>query len=114
MKITVTTGVRIAADYPDRYIARSFAALAPDVEIDPEQVWTAGNRVDSLAGDLASDRCATQWQKDLRRELDIAEAPSVSVGDIVVLHTDAGVYLGGWRCASCGWDVLDAEPVAGP
>lgn len=45
-------------------------------------------------------------------ELDRAEAPSLSVGDVVYLvgPNDEGYYA----CASAGWDRLDTAPITVP
>lgn len=105
MKLTISTGVRAATDYPEHgFTVHSFTVDVPDHELDPETVWRAGNRVDSLDGDLAV--LAQPWQRDIRRALDANEAPSLSVGDTLALASDSGTPLIRWLCESSGWSVV--------
>lgn len=105
MKLTISTGVRVATDYPEEgFEVHTFTVDVPDHELDPETVWRAGNRVDSLDGDLAA--LTEPWQRDVRRALDTHQAPSLSVGDTLALVSDSGTPLIAWRCASSGWTVV--------
>lgn len=105
MKLTINTGVRVAEDYPEEgFAVHTFTVDVPDHELDPETVWRAGNRIDSLEGDLAN--LAQPWQRDIRRALDANEAPSLSVGDTLVLTSDSGTPLVSYLCDSFGWKVI--------
>lgn len=104
MKLTITTGVRVATDYPGEFMARPFTVDVPDHELDPETVWQAGNRIEEC--DTDCQRLPHQWQRDIRRDLDCNEAPSLSVGDTLHLHSDSGTLLVAWVCAPVGWKVL--------
>lgn len=105
MLVTITTGVKIASLYPAEVSATVFTVDAPDIEINPEQVFVAANRIDEDASDIAA--LPTEWQKDIRRALDTARAPSMSSGDAIELIAANGTYLGGWRCEPIGWTKIE-------
>lgn len=110
MKLTITTGLRYADEFPGEVTVRSFTVDVPDHEFDPETVWQAGNRIDSLEGDLA--RLALPWQRDVRLALDTHQSPSLSVGDTLTITSDSGTPLVGYRCDSRGWTAIAPEAAA--
>lgn len=99
MQVTITTGVRYT---PTPTV---FTVEIDDVEINPEQVFEAANRIDDLPEDERG--LAHAWQRRIRRALDEYQAPSMSGGDSIELCTNTGVYLGGWRCDSIGWSTIE-------
>lgn len=68
---------------------------------DPDQVFIACNRIGTVSEDMAE--LPTSWQRNLRRRIDTVEAPSMSVGDTVILTSQSGLPIGGWKCAAHGW-----------
>ena len=73
--LEVTTGVAWAtSENPTRW-----AGVTCDGPVDPEAVFRAANRIDSLEGDLAG--LSSTWQRALRRAIDEQEIASMSVGD---------------------------------
>jgi hypothetical protein len=76
-----------------------------DPETNPEHIFKAANRIDEVDVDLA--HLPTEWQRVIRRSIDSAGAPSMSVNDAVYVTSDSGEELGGWRCTSFGW--VEAE-----
>lgn len=107
MLLTITTGIKFARLPGRGFTATSFAIEMPDQEINPDDVFHAGNRIDTDENDLANLR--HDWQKVVRRVLDEAEASSISVGDIIEIYggnAETARWLGGWLCESVGWSKL--------
>lgn len=105
MRVTITTGVNVAARHPE-FTARSFTVTAPDHELDPDMLFSAANRVMDAPDDaerVASEYPGLAWLLEVRAALDANDAPSMSTGDTIDVDTDAGVRLGTWRCEAFGW-----------
>lgn len=108
MLITITTGVRIARNYPQEgFTAKVFTVDAPDVEVNPDDIFHAANRIDDV--DVDCRNLNADWLKTIRRALDTAEAPSMCGGDTIELIAANGTYLGGWNCESIGWSKIETE-----
>lgn len=108
MLVTISTGVKIANMYPAEFSATVFTVTVPDIEISPDAVFHAANRIDEDEVDIAN--LETDWQQDIRRALDTARAPSMSSGDAIELIAANGTYLGGWRCEPIGWSKIEVVP----
>ena len=70
------------------------------VEFDPDDVFRAMNRIETLIDDL--NGLDTNWQQKLRVALDDADAPSMSVGDTITVVTRHDTLV--WTCRTTGWD----------
>lgn len=73
-------------------------------EADPDDIYLALNRVEDAHIDVQF--LAHDWQRQLRRELDKAKAPSMSTGSSVIYESDSGEILGGVVVVPVGFDLL--------
>ena len=90
-------------------VADAVAVHLVDVpaELNPEEVFVAANRIEGLDEDCA--RLRHPWQVELRKQIDVDRACSMSSGDTIELVSDAGHHLGGWRCDPFGWSTITPE-----
>lgn len=99
MLLTLTLGRR----YAEHVVVIS--TDIDNVELDPDQIFQAANRIDDVPEDERG--LAHAWQRRVRRLIDEHQAPSMSVGDTAELCSDDGMYLGGWLCEPVGWTIID-------
>ena len=98
--LAVRLGVRSDTWHPvaeSRIITRDMYC-----EFTPDEVFRACNRIVCLEQDL--DDLDHEWQRDLRRQLDFKDCPSMSVKDTI--HVES---IGTWTCANRGWTFVPAD-----
>lgn len=79
----------------------SFSFECP-VEVRPDQIFEAANRVDTLEVDI-DDRVTTDWQRALCRAIDEHHAPSMSVGDAFTIILPHGQGIVRHICDRSSW-----------
>ena len=107
MRIEVTLGVQFAEHRQVHVIKHASSDYA---EIQLQDIWEALNRVEDLHADV--ERLRRRYLPSLcwlRESLDIAKAPSMSVGDEIKLFSDAGVLVRHVTCAPIGWEEHDVR-----
>jgi len=79
-------------------------------EASAQDIWEALNRIEDLHADV--ERLRTRYLPALcwlRESLDIAQSPSMSVGDEIRWFSDAGVLVRHVTCEPIGWKDHDVR-----
>jgi hypothetical protein len=74
-------------------------------EFDRDTIFRACNRIEDARQDCVS---LPAWARHLRRGLDVGRAPSMSVGDDIVVTSSTGQHVSHMRCEPIGWSAQPA------
>jgi hypothetical protein len=91
----------------------SFTIDSDDIDRDDpalaDRIFAAANRVDRVDDDI--DRLELDVQKRVRRLIDQFSAPSMSVGDKVIVDLNGGLRQRTFTVEPVGWSVVDTEVI---
>lgn len=114
--------MKIRFEHGRQYLDERFADVFPpitvttfEVELDamefaPDEVFAAANRVMEL--DEEPRRLRDPWQMEVRKALDVAKAPSMSVEDRFTVYSDSGQLVVCWQVERFGWSNVTREVMA--
>jgi hypothetical protein len=74
------------------------------VEFDLDDVFWAANRIGDLPEDLG--RFEHDWMRQIRQAIDDANAPSMSVDDLIEMIDDHGRTITCWEVAGSGFRAI--------